>query len=148
MNLLEATKLCRIIASLIPSQKFDDETPAMWSVPLADMPLADAQAAVRRLVKVQRYIGVADLYSEVSAIRQQRLSDDKTDTIVPNVDPDDAEAYRAELAAIRVAIGSGAFDPDQYAAGGMTLSGAVPMRALGDLDTRRITPALTLKEVR
>lgn len=73
MNVAETTRLCRAIAGVAPAQRFEDETPALWAGILADVRLADALEAVKRLARRQAFIAPADIVGEVRAIRARRL---------------------------------------------------------------------------
>lgn len=131
MNVQEVIRLCRVAAALSPSQRFDDLTPDVWAVPLADVTLADALEAVKEISKRQPYIAPNDIISEVDRVRAKRLAMRRP---APNVDPDDPQAQRAEMLAIRDAIASGRMDEaerDRYEAGGWNYIGTPPHYALG-----------------
>jgi hypothetical protein len=51
------------------------------------------------------------------------------DRVVPNVDPDDVEAWLAERRALIAAVAAGTVDPDAYARSGRTLTGAPAVAA-------------------
>ncbi len=134
MNATETSKLCRVIASLAPAQKFDDETPAFWSLVLADVTYADASEAVKRLARRIPFIGTADICAEVAVIRKARVqSAEAADELVPNVDPDNAHAFIAERRAIMQAAADGVLDVAAYAAGGVTLTGVEPRRPRAEI---------------
>lgn len=127
MNAAETIRLCRVISGLKPAQKFDDETPVFWHPVLEDITLTDALDAVKVLAREERFIDTSDIVQRVAIARQARAKID-ADTLVPNIDPDEVEAYRAERQAIIAAAASGTLDADQYAAGGTTLTGFTPWR--------------------
>lgn len=128
MDIAETIRLCRVIASLKPAQKFDPETPAFWQPVVADIGLAEALEAVKQLAREERFIDTSDIVKRVTATRQTRAMAE-ADSLVPNVDPDDVAGFLAERRAIVAAAGAGILDAAQYAAGGITLSGAPPRRA-------------------
>jgi len=72
---------------------------------LADLDVADANAAVIQLGRRQRHIAAADIRNEVRAIREQRLVRDPLP--LPDADADNPRHYRAELLDIVTAITSG-----------------------------------------
>lgn len=102
MNVTQTTRLCRAIAALAPAQKFDDETPAIWSVVLAGVRYEDAREAVVAIAQRQAFIAPADVIAEVRRIRRNRLA--SADRMLPDVDPDDVPAWlaarRGQLAAL------------------------------------------------
>lgn len=135
MNVAEATRLCRLIAACSPAQKFEAETPAVWAGVLERVRLEDATEAVRQVVASSAWVAPADIIARVRDIRRERL--ETADGLVPNVDPDDPVGYARELAAITRAAGDGDLDVAAYEAGGVTLTGARPLRALGERVERR-----------
>lgn len=128
MDLPETVRLCRVIASLKPAQKFDPETPAFWQPVVADIGLAEALEAVKQLAREERFIDTSDIVKRVTSTRQTRAMAE-ADSLVPNVDPDDVAGFLAERRAIVAAAGAGILDAAQYAAGGITLAGGAPRRA-------------------
>jgi hypothetical protein len=130
----ETARLCRMIASLSPAtaKLFDEYTPAMWHKVLADIHIKDALEALERVAARTPWIGTAEICAEVAVIRKARLqASDAADELVPNVDPDDLESYRAERRAIMRAAADGILDPEAYAASGRTLSGVPARKAIG-----------------
>lgn len=93
MDLNETTRLCKAIATIKPAQAFDEETPAFWSMILADVRYEDARQAVINLGGKTRFIDPADILAEVKAIRRERL--EHADRILPDADPDDVQAWLA-----------------------------------------------------
>lgn len=73
MNAEETTRICRAIAGIKPAQYFDDETPALWAVILADVRYEDARQAVITLGGTARFIDPSDIKAEVRRIRDERL---------------------------------------------------------------------------
>jgi hypothetical protein len=138
MDVPETTRLCRLIEGIVPAQKFTEDTPVFWAGVLRDVRYADALEAVRRVPRRDGFIDPADIVDEVRSIRQQRLEAAGFDALTPNVDPELAGAYAAELRALRTAIADGALNDDdveKYRAGVFTVTGA-PVR-----------PMLTAEEV-
>lgn len=141
MNAQETARLCRLIAALSPAQKMDDETPAVWSVILADVTLSDAMEAVKVIAARQPWIAPADIVAEARRLRKGRLESVGTPT--PNVDPQDTQAWIAEQRALTAAVAAGQMDESgkrEYERGGRTLTGAPPMYALDGPTSER--PAL------
>lgn len=129
VNLAETTKLCKILASLLPAQKFEADTPTVWCGVLDGIQYVDAIEAVTRLARRMPFIGTSEICSEVAAIRKSRVqAADAVDELVPNVDPDDPAAYNAERRALMQAAADGSLDADEYASGGVTLTGTDPWR--------------------
>lgn len=130
MNVPETAKIVAAIAQMIPQQRFDENTPEWWAVPLADIQYADARDAILALIQRQPYIGVHDICSEVAAMRRARVKTfEDADGVVPNVDPDNPRAFADERRAIMLAVADRAFDIEAYRRGGIALTGAVPHRA-------------------
>ena len=73
MNLDEATRLCKAIATIAPAQRFEPDTPAFWTVILADVRYEDARDAVVELAKRQPFITPAEIITAVKALRRKRL---------------------------------------------------------------------------
>lgn len=133
MDIDETTRICRLIAGLIPAQRFEEETPLIWAAVLADVRIEDGFEAVKRLARTHNFIGAKDVLDQVAAIRRARMqAADEADGLVPNVDPDDAAAFLAERRAILAATADGTLNVEAYAAGGWTLTGAPPRRLAGE----------------
>lgn len=129
MNVAETAKIVAAIAQMIPQQKFDENTPEWWAVPLADIQYTDARDAILALIQRQPYIGVHDVCTEVAAARGARVkSFEDADGVVPNVDPDRPREFAAERRAIMQAVADQVFDIEAYKRGGITLTGANPHR--------------------
>lgn len=75
MNKQEAATVCRVVRTLCPAQKFDEQTPDMWGIVLVDTRFEDAKLAVANLGKVQAFIAPAEIIAEVKRIREKRLAD-------------------------------------------------------------------------
>lgn len=80
MNHTETVKLCRMIASLCPSQKLDQYTPDAWALVLDDIPFDDAMIAMRTIYREQgddqewvRKIEADDIIREVRRVRALRV---------------------------------------------------------------------------
>lgn len=115
----------------------------MWALVLHDISYADAEVAVVRLARERHYIDPADIRGEVRRIRAERIdAAERGDRLVPNVDPGQPDAYQAELKALRAAAAAGSLDVDLYAAGGFTLTGEPPLRALDDHSAFRALPEI------
>lgn len=122
---------------------------AEWHRHVGHLELGDCVAAVdAHRATSNEWLTPFHVLQGVSRIRAVRTEEDRPDP-VPNVDPDDAPAYAAELRAIRSAIASGRFDEATYEAGGVTLTGAAPWRSFGELLAKRDGSFVpSLREVR
>lgn len=136
MNATETTRLCKIITSLAPQQKFDDDTPAVWHAVLVDIRFSDALEAVKTLARTKPFIGTSEICATVEAIRRDRVKAfDEADGVVPNIDPDRTRAYADERRAIMLAVADQCFDIEAYRRGGITLTGVTPHRPALAADT-------------
>jgi hypothetical protein len=102
VNATETAKICDAISQIKPAQKMDEETPAFWSLILADVRYEDARLALINLAKRDKFIDPSDIITEVKAMRRERLA--SSDLLLPEVDPDDVqgwlEARRRGIAAL------------------------------------------------
>ncbi|MEJ2219144.1 MAG: hypothetical protein P8099_21375 [Gemmatimonadota bacterium] len=105
MNEQEVLRLCRGLASLFPSQQFDEETPAMWGPLLENIRFADAVEATRHVASREKFISVADILGEVKKIRRDRLPG--VDTVHVPADPDDVTAWLAAYRRVVAAVADG-----------------------------------------
>lgn len=94
MDINETTRICKAIASIKPAQYLDDETPAFWSLILADIRYEDARQAVVTLGGKTKFIDPSDIITEVKRIRNERLK--HSDLIIA----DSPEERRAIIKAI------------------------------------------------
>lgn len=120
MDLTETSALTAWVRALKPAQQMTTETPIAWQAVLADVSLDDAKAAVVELAREKSWIEPVDIASRVRSVRARRLADARFAEWVPNVDPDDAPRWAAELRALRDAVASGratAADREPYEAG-------------------------------
>lgn len=128
MDIKETAKLCHVIASLKPAQRFEEKTPTWWQPVLEDIGIGEALVAVKELAREEKFIDTSDICKRVAANRSARAQAD-VDALVPNVDPDDVTAFVAERRALLAAAAAGLLDAAEYARGGFTLTGAPPRRA-------------------
>ncbi|MFL6056530.1 MAG: hypothetical protein ACJ72W_27085 [Actinoallomurus sp.] len=105
MTPVEMAQPVALITSICTSMHLEETTTKTWHALLADLDVADANAAVIQLGWRQRHIAAADIRNEVGAIREQRLARDPLP--LPDADPDNPHHYRAELLDIVTAIASG-----------------------------------------
>jgi hypothetical protein len=132
----ETARICRLIASLIPAQHFDDQTPLIWAAVLEGVRFEDALEGLKALARTHAFISAKDVLDQVAVIRKSRMqAAEEADGLVPNVDPDDTSAFLAERRAILAAAADGTLDIASYEAGGWTLTGAAPRRLAGSQTT-------------
>jgi hypothetical protein len=98
------------------------EDVGQWDFPTA------REAVTRHNARTRDFMRPFDLTKLIREIRSERIDD--VGPMIPNVDPDDAAAFNAETLALRQAAADGTLDADAYRAGGFTLTGAAPRRAL------------------
>lgn len=91
MTPTECLKIFAAVHGLCPAMKSDEHTPDLWEQALIHLPYNDTEAAVVRLARKLRFIGPADICTEVRAIRKERL--DAMVEPVPDADPDDVAGY-------------------------------------------------------
>ncbi|MEV4096946.1 hypothetical protein [Streptosporangium saharense] len=124
MTPTEAVRFVRHVGRLWPQQRLEDGTPDAWyAAALKDITPTDAAEAADRLVKVNAFVSLAEIVSEVRRIREERIARHPVPA-PPAVD--DPQTYRAELQTRvrqladgmqpprRAAIGSGAQPGDEY----------------------------------
>lgn len=98
--------------------RFPDADPhalaVIWHRLLGHWPERDIEAGIYAALTAGPWIDAAAIAERVKIIRADRL-DRFGERPAPNVDPDDARAYAAELAAMRDAIADGAFRREHVA---------------------------------
>lgn len=109
MTPTECLQIFGAVHGLCPAMKSDEFTPDLWEKALEHLSYADAEAAVIRLGRRLRFIGPADICTEVGAIRKERL--DRGIDPVPDADPDDPAAYIRAIRAGRFQTALGALPP-------------------------------------
>jgi hypothetical protein len=95
VNPEQTIALARIVKAVCPAQAWDEATPDVWVVLLADVSFTDGQAAVLALGRAQRFIAPADIIAEVARVRDRRLDGIDVYRCAFPGNPDD---WRAELA--------------------------------------------------
>lgn len=140
MNRAETVDLCDFVRRLKPSKRWDEGTPEAWHYLLTRYRLDDAKAAAVEVAARSEWIEVAEIVAEIRRIRRRRLEAVGEADLVPNVDPDDVAAYRAEARAIRESVANGYAGPAELAAyrrGELpTLTGAPQHITAGSLKAR------------
>lgn len=106
MTPTECVMVTRLVQQVCPAQKLGEDTPQVWHPLLADLRVADAVEAVRRVGMRQPFIAPSEIRAEVRVIRGERVAHADA-TFTPVCDPDDLVAYRRELAEHRRRVGDG-----------------------------------------
>lgn len=142
MNSQEAAVLCRYVRALCPQQKFDEYTPDAWHDVLHDYLLPEARAAAATLAQRQAFIAPGEIATEIRRMRAERMARHTDPT--PKANPDDPEAYRAEIAATRYAVATGQQEPDtrELTAGPMHPDVAARLKTLGSYVPRKVDEEL------
>jgi hypothetical protein len=96
VNLTETTALLALVSQIMPAQRIDEFTPDAWTLVLADVTFADAQAAVVAVAKRAPFVAPAEIIAEVKKIRRDRAEHAGPEAI-PDADPDDPVAYQRAL---------------------------------------------------
>lgn len=73
MNPLEIARIISGVRALCPAQKFDEATPDMWELVLAEVNYDDAKAAIVTLGRSQTFIAPGEIYTEVKRMRADRV---------------------------------------------------------------------------
>lgn len=140
MNAAEVASLCALVKASGSGQVFNEHTVLAWTKILGDV---DAQTAVDAVVRLKQApgrfptISTEDIFGMIRTMASEQTGRevDRSARVVPNVDPDRVGAYLAEHKAIVSAISSGDFPHEEYAEGGWTMTGAMPLRAAGELES-------------
>jgi hypothetical protein len=142
MNGQQAAVLCRYVRALCPQQKFDEYTPDAWHDVLANYLLEEARTAAATLAAKQAFIAPGEIATEIKRMRADRMARHTDPT--PTADPDDVHAYRAELAANRIAVATGQEEPSQHelTSGPMHPDVAARLKTLGSYVPRHVDEAL------
>ncbi|MET9339232.1 hypothetical protein [Nonomuraea sp. NPDC003804] len=75
MTPVEAVKFVQYVSALWPQQRLEDATPDAWyAAGLKDVDAADARDAANKLVVDKVFISLAELLTEVKAIRAGRIA--------------------------------------------------------------------------
>lgn len=69
----EALHLCRLAKALSPQMAMDEFTPEAWGMALDTESFADAQAALRNIIRRESYVDVSKIVAEVKRIRADRI---------------------------------------------------------------------------
>ncbi len=111
-----------------------------WHEDIGQWDFATAREAIaRHNAQTRDFMRPFDLIKLIRDIRNERI--DAIGPMIPNVDPDDVIGFNAEQYALRQAAADGSLDVEAYRAGGITLTGARPRRALSasiDEDPERL----------
>jgi hypothetical protein len=138
----EAAVLCRYVRSLCPAQRFDEFTADVWHDLLYPFHLAEARAAAVAIASTQPFVSPGEIAAHVRRTRADRLHRHTDPT--PQADPDDVQAYRAELRATRNAVATGQQQPSQHelTSGPMHPDVAARLKTLGTYVPRHVDEAL------
>jgi hypothetical protein len=142
MNSQQAAVLCRYVRALCPQQKFDEYTADAWHDVLHTYLLEEARTAAAALAGRQAFVAPGEIATEIRRMRADRVGRHTDPT--PQADPDDVAAYKAEIAATRLAVATGQQEPDtrELTAGPMHPDVAARLKALGSYVPRHVDEAL------
>jgi hypothetical protein len=138
----EAAILCRYVRSLCPAQRFDEYTADVWHDLLRNYLLDEARTAAVAIASKQAFVSPGEIATEIRRTRADRMQRHTDPT--PAADPDDPHAYKAELAASRLAVATGQKQPSQreLVAGPMHPDVAARLKTLGSYVPRHVDEAL------
>lgn len=97
MTPVEAVKFVQFVSALWPQQRLEDETPDAWyAAGLKDVDARDAAEAATRLANHKVFISLAEILTEVKALRTERIS--RTPVPAPPAELTDTPgAYQAAI---------------------------------------------------
>ena len=148
MNLAETAGLVGYLRKAKPSMNLGiaEETAREWAPILEPYTAHEVRFVVDKLLAEASWPDLATIVQGARRARRARLAAADYDLVAPNVDPDNPTVWIAERRALRDAIASGRWTPDElaeYAAGERpTLTGAPRHITAGQLK-RRDMRALT-----
>jgi hypothetical protein len=143
MNSQEAAALVRYVRATCPQQRVDEYTADAWHDVLYPFTLNEARAAIAAHVAAgNAFVAVGEIVAAVRRNRADRMSRHTDPT--PAADPDDPHAYKAEIAATRLAVATGQQPPEQHelTAGPMHPDVAARLKTLGTYVPRQVDEAL------
>lgn len=142
MNSQQAAVLCRYVRALCPQQKFDEYTADAWHDVLRNYLLEEARTAAATLAGRQPFVAPGEIATEIRRMRADRVGRHTDPT--PQADPDDVHAYKAEIAATRLAVATGQQEPDtrELTAGPMHPDVAARLKTLGSYVPQHVDEAL------
>lgn len=138
----ETAVLCRYVRSLCPAQRFDEFTADVWHDLLRGYLLDEARTAAVAIASKQTFVSPGEIATEIKRARADRMQRHTDPT--PTADPDNPQAYKAELAASRLAVATGQQQPStaELTAGPMHPDVAARLKTLGSYVPRTVDEAL------
>jgi hypothetical protein len=139
----EAAVLVRYVRAVCPQQRVDEYTADAWYDVLYPFTIDEARAAIAAHVAAgNAFIAAGEIVASIRRTRADRMARHTDPT--PKSDPDDVQAYRAELAANRLAVATGQQQPSQHelTGGPMHPDVAARLKTLGSYVPRHVDEAL------
>lgn len=139
----ETVAIVRYVRAVCPQQRLDEYTADAWYDVLYPFTLAEARAAISAHVAAgNAFVAVGEIVTAIRRARADRMARHTDPT--PTADPDDVHAYKAEIAATRLAVATGQRQPAQHelAAGPMHPDVAARLKTLGTYVPRHVDEAL------
>lgn len=130
--------LARYVRALCPQQKFDEYTPDAWHDILFPFRLEEARTAAAAIASKQPFVSPGEIATDIRRTRADRLNRHTDPT--PSADPDNVQAYQAELLATRTAVATGQQPPAQHelTSGPMHPDVAARLKTLGSYVPRQV----------
>jgi hypothetical protein len=143
MNNQEVAALVRYVRATCPQQRVDEYTADAWHDVLFPFTLDEARTAIAAHIAAgNAFIAAGEIVTSIKRARADRMARHTDPT--PHANPDDPQAYRAELLATRQAVATGQTPPSQaeLTAGPMHPDVAARLRTLGTYVPRQVDEAL------
>lgn len=139
----EVAVLVRYVRAVCPQQRVDEYTADAWYDVLYPFTVDEARTAIAAHVAAgNAFIAAGEIVTSIRRARADRMSRHTDPT--PAADPDDVAAYKAEIAASRLAVATGQQPPAQHelTGGPMHPDVAARLKALGSYVPRHVDEAL------
>ncbi|WP_432138946.1 zinc finger domain-containing protein [Streptomyces sp. bgisy154] len=139
----EVAVLVRYVRAVCPQQRVDEYTADAWYDVLYPFTVNEARTAIAAHVAAgNAFIAAGEIVTSIRRARADRMARHTDPT--PTADPDDVAAYKAELAANRLAVATGQTPPSQHelTGGPMHPDVAARLKTLGTYVPRHVDEAL------